>query len=70
MFMDPVNEMIFEMLLYLSIGYPAGALQPDLVQGPFQPHCKGGNLLMVALCHFVKILYKDVEQCHHAENDH
>ena len=42
------------MLLHLLIHYPPGALQPDFIEGPFQPHGKGGNLLIVALCHFVK----------------
>ena len=32
---DPVEEPIFEVLLHLSIHDPPGALQPDLVKGPF-----------------------------------
>ena len=70
MFTDPMEEMIFEMLLHLSIGYLHGALQPDLVKGPLQPHGKRGNCLMVALHHFVKILHKDVEWCHSVKNNH
>ena len=61
MFTDPMEEMVFEMLLPLSIGYPPRPLQPDLVEGPFQSCGEGGNLVMVALHHFVKILHKDIE---------
>ena len=57
MFADPMEEIIFEMLLYLSICYPPGALQTDLNKGPFQPHGKGGNLLIVVLHNFIKILH-------------
>ena len=35
MLMDPVEEVVFEMLLQLSICYPPRALQPDLIKGPF-----------------------------------
>ena len=54
---DPMEEMIFEMLLDLSICYSPGALQPNLIQGPFQPCGKGGDLLMVTLCNFIKNLH-------------
>ena len=59
--MDPMEEIIFEVLLHLLISYPPGVLQPDLVESPFQPHGEGGDLLMAALHHFVKILHKDVK---------
>ena len=54
---DPMGEMIFEMLLDLPICYSSGALQPNLIEGPFQPCGKGGDLLLVTLCNFVKILH-------------
>ena len=57
MLVDPVQEMIFEMPLHLSICYPPTALHPDLIKGSFQPHGKGGNLLMVSLDNFIKILH-------------
>ena len=34
-FMHPMEEMIFEMLLHLLISNPPGVLQPDLIKGPF-----------------------------------
>ena len=34
MLADPVVKIIFEMLLYLSICYPPGVLQPNLIEGP------------------------------------
>ena len=49
-----MEEMIFEMLLHLSIYYPPRALQPDLIKGHFQPCGEGGNLLMVTLHNFIK----------------
>ena len=57
MLVDPMEETIFEMLLHLLICYACGALQPDLSKGPFQPHGKGGDLLMVDLHNFIKILH-------------
>ena len=57
MLADPVEETIFEMLLHLSICYPARALQPNLIEVPFHPCGKGGNLLMVTLCNFINILH-------------
>ena len=30
-----MEEMVFEVLLHLSIHDPSGALQPDLIEGPF-----------------------------------
>ena len=61
MLADHVEETIFEILLHISICYPPGALQPDLVDGPFQPRGKGVDFLMVPLYHLVKILHKDIE---------
>ena len=58
-----MKETIFEMLLDLSICYPPRTMQPDLDKGSFKPHGEAGNLLMVALHHFVKILHKDIPQC-------
>ena len=57
MLADPVEEMIFEILLHLLICYPPGALQPDLIKGPFQPYGRGGDLLMVALHNLIKSLH-------------
>ena len=31
----PMEEMVFEVLLHLSTCDPSGALQPDLIEGPF-----------------------------------
>ena len=49
--------MIFEMSLYLSICYPPRTLQSDLIESPFQPHGKGGNLVMVTLDNLIKSLH-------------
>ena len=57
MLLDPFEETIFEMLLHLLICYSPGALQPNLIEGPFQPCGEGGNLLVVTLCNFIKILH-------------
>ena len=57
MFVDPMEEMIFEMLLHLLICFPPGALHPDLIKGPFQPCGEGGNLLVVTLGNFIKLLH-------------
>ena len=64
MFMCPMKEMVLEVLLHLSIHDPSGALQPDLVEGTFQPCGKGWNLLMIALYNLVKILHEYIE-CHY-----
>ena len=49
-----MEEMTLEMLLHLLVCYPPRALQTTLIEGPFQPCGKGGNLLMVTLCNFIK----------------
>ena len=56
-FADPTEKMTHEMLLDLSTCYSPGALQPNLIEGSFQPCGEGGNLLIVTLCNFIKILY-------------
>ena len=48
MLVDPMKEAIFEVLL-------------DLVEGPFQPCGKGGDLLMLTLGNLIKLLHQDVE---------
>ena len=68
MFVDPMEETIFEMLLHLLTWHPPRALQLDLIKGPFQPHGKRGNLLMVTLHNFIKILHYDIEWCHSSKD--
>ena len=67
MHVDPMEEMIFDMLLHLLICYPPGALQSNLIKDPFQPHGKGGNLPVVSLHNFIKICHEDIKWYHSAK---
>ena len=44
-FTDPMEEMVFELLLHLLIHDPSGALQPDLIEGPSSLVAKEGTFL-------------------------
>ena len=68
MIADPIKEAVFEILLDLQVHHPHRALQLNLVEGPFQPCGKGGDLLMVTLGNIVEDLHQDVEWCHGAKN--
>ena len=69
MFVGPMEEMILEVLLGLQVHHPPGALQLDLIEGPFQPHGKGGDYLVIPLADLVKVLHENVEGGHHAKNN-
>ena len=58
--LDSVEEAVPEMLLDLKIHHSPRALPSDLVEGSFQPHGERGDLLIVALCNFIKVLHKDI----------
>ena len=47
MLSDPMEEAILEMLLGLQVCHPSGALELELIEGPFQPHGKGGDLSLL-----------------------
>ena len=64
-----MEEMVFEVLLYLLVCDSSRALQPDLIEGPFEPHGKGRTLLMVALGDFIEVLHENIKQHHSAKNN-
>ena len=64
-----MEKAVLEVLLDIKVHHPPGALESDLIEGPFQPSGKGGDLLIVALCNFIKILHQDVEGGYHAKYD-
>ena len=52
-------------MLGLQVCHPARALELDLIEGPFQPHGKGGDLLIITLGNLIEVLYENVKwgQC-------
>ena len=64
-----MEEVIFEVLLYLQVHHPPGAMKLDLIEGPFQPCGKGGNLLIITLGDLTEVLYDNIEGDHHAKNN-
>ena len=66
---SPMEEAIPEVLLSLQICHPPGALELNLVKGPFQPCGKGRNLFTTPLPQFIKTLHDDTEWGHHAKDD-
>ena len=47
MFPDSVEKAVIEVLLDLKIHHSPRALWSDLVEGPFQPHGKGGTFSLL-----------------------
>ena len=68
-FLDPMEKAVLEVLLILKICHSPRALESDLIDSPFQPHSKGGDLLIVALHNFIKTLHQDVEGGYYAKDD-
>ena len=58
MLADPTEEMIFEMLLHLSICYPPGAWQPDLIRVPSSLVAKEGTFLWLPWLTLLKFCIK------------
>ena len=48
---------VLEVLLDLKIHHSSGALQSDLIEGPFQLHSERRNLYIDALHNFIKVLH-------------
>ena len=46
MVLDPMEEVILEVLLGIQVHHPSGTLELDLIEGPFQPHGKRGDLFV------------------------
>ena len=65
----PWHEAILEVLLGLQVCYPPEELELDLIEGPFQPHGKRGDLLMITLGSLVEALHGNVKGGHHAKNN-
>ena len=64
------SEAISEMLLGLQIHHPSRVLELNLVEDPFQPHGKGGNLFITPMTfQLIKILHEDIKSGHHAKDD-
>ena len=61
MLSHPMEEVIPEVLLGLQVPHPPGALELNLIEGPFQCHGKGGNLSVTPLAHLIKILGEDIK---------
>ena len=49
------------MLLGLQVCHPSGALELDLIEGPFQLGGKGGDLLITPLAGLVEVLLKNIK---------
>ena len=64
-----MEEVVFRVLLYLSVHDSSRALQLDIIQGPFEPCDKGRNLLVVALCDFMEVLHENIKQHYSAKNN-
>ena len=64
-----MKEVVPEVLLVIQVCHPSWALELNLIEGPLQPSCKGGNLLIVSLAHLIKILHKHVEWGHYATDN-
>ena len=69
MIADPMDEAILEVLLYLQACHPFRALKLDLIEGPFQPHGKEGDLLIITLGDVIEVLHDNVKGGHHAKNN-
>ena len=61
MLSHPMEEVIPEVLLSLQVHHPPKALEVNLVEGPFEPHGKGGNLFITPLAHLIKLLHEDIK---------
>ena len=64
-----MEEMILKVLLVLQVHHPSMALELDLVKDPFQPHDKGGSLLIIPLADFIEVLHDNVKGSHCAKNN-
>ena len=63
-----MEEAIIEVLLGLQVHHPSRALELDLIEGPFQPCGKGGDLLIITLGDLIDVLYENIEGGHCAKN--
>ena len=64
-----MKETILEVLLGLQVCHPPGALELDLIEGPFHPCGKGGDLLIIILGDLIEDLYDNVKAGHCAKNN-
>ena len=60
MFLDPMEEAILEVLLGLQAWHSSRALELDLIEGPVQPHVKGGDLSITLLANLIEVLHEKV----------
>ena len=68
-FLDPMEEVILEVLLGLQVHHPPGALELDLFEGPFQLHGKGGDLLIIPLADLIEVLHENIKEGQCAKNN-
>ena len=64
-----MEEVILEVLLHLQVHHPPWALKLDLIEGPFQPCGKEGDLLIITLGDLKEVLYENIKGGHHARNN-
>ena len=64
---DPMEEVILEVLLGLQVHHLFRAFELALIEGPFQCHDKGGNLLIIAMADLIEVLPEKVKGGHHAK---
>ena len=60
-FAYPMEEVVFKVLLYLSLHDSSRTLQLDLIEGSFKHHGKEGNFLMVTLEDFIEVLHENIK---------
>ena len=61
-FVYPMEEAVFEVLLYLSVCDSSRALQPDLIEGPFEPPWQRREPFCGALGDLIEVLHENVKQ--------
>ena len=64
-----MEEAILEVQLHLQVCHPSGALKLDLIEGPFQPHGKGGDLLVITLVDLIEVQHENIKGGHCAKNN-
>ena len=64
-----MEQVILGVKLGLQVHHPPGALKLDLIVGPFQPHSKGGDLLIITLVDLIEALHENIKGGHCAKNN-
>ena len=59
-----MEEAVLEVLLGLQVNHPPGALELDLIEGPFQCCDKGGYLHVITHGDLIEILHENIKGGH------